>query len=268
MAGLIVIPLLLAWALLPASAKPGAGRPFGQDRAAAAAPAPDAVRLASLVNAERSHRGLPALTVLPRLSTLAGAQSARMAAARRLSASPGLADAVQPASTWEEQVRCAGSVEAAHQELMRSAGAKRRILSRSFNALGVGTSNAGCVWVTELLARVPDTSAAGNARRPARPTTTTNATTTTRAATTTTKPAPRPTTAPTSAPAPAGNQTTAQKLTSDLFDRLNAERRARGRARSTGTATRPARFGDWSAEMASSGNSGPPRPGAAGGPAP
>jgi hypothetical protein len=39
MAGLIVFPLLLAWALLPASAKPGAGRPLGQDRAAAAAPA-------------------------------------------------------------------------------------------------------------------------------------------------------------------------------------------------------------------------------------
>lgn len=254
MAGLIVIPLLLAWALLPASAKPGAGRPFGQDRAAAAAPAPDAVRLASLVNAERSHRGLPALTVLPRLSTLAGAQSARMAAARRLSASPGLADAVQPASIWEEQVRCAGTVEAAHQELMRSAGAKRRILSRSFNALGVGTSNAGCVWVTELLASVPDTSAAGNARRPARPTTTTNATTTTRAATTTTKPAPRPTTAPTSAPAPAGNQTTAQKLTSDLFDRLNAERRARGLAALDWDGDLARIAGDWSAEMASSGN--------------
>jgi uncharacterized protein YkwD len=254
MAGLIVIPLLLAWALLPASAKPGAGRPFGQDRAAAAAPAPDAVRLASLVNAERSHRGLPALAVLPRLSTLAGAQSARMAATRRLSASPGMADAVQPASVWEEQVRCAGNVEAAHQELMRSAGAKRRILSRSFNALGVGTSKSGCVWVTELLARVPDTSAAGNARRPARPTTTTAATTTTRAATTTTEPAPRPTTAPTSAPAPAGNQTTAQKLTSDLFDRLNAERRARGLAALGWDGDLARVAGAWSAEMASSGN--------------
>jgi uncharacterized protein YkwD len=252
MAGLIVIPLLLAWALLPASAKPGAGRSLGQDRAAAAAPAPDAVRLASLVNAERSHRGLPTLSVLPRLSTLAGAQSARMAAARRLSASPGLAAAVQPASTWEEQVRCAGSVEAAHQELMRSPGSKRRLLSRSFNALGVGASNAGCVWVTELLAKVPDATAAGSARRPARPTTTTRAVTTTTRATTTTKPAPRPTTAPTAAPA--GNQTTAQRLTSDLFERLNAERRARGLAalKWDGDLARVA--GDWSAEMASSGN--------------
>jgi uncharacterized protein YkwD len=252
---LIVFPLLLAWALLPASAKPGAGRPFGQDRTAAAAPAPDTVRLASLVNAERSRRGLPALSVVPRLSSLAGAQSARMAAARRLSASPGLAAAVQPASTWKEQVRCAASVEAAHRELMRSAGAKRRILSRSFNAIGVGASSAGCVWVTELLADVPDATAAPGARRPVRPTTTTAATTTTRAAPTTTRAAPRTTAPPTSAAAGApGGGSSAQRLASDLFDRLNDERRARGLAalRWDGDLARVA--GDWSAEMASSGN--------------
>ena len=253
MAFLIVFPLLLAWALLPASAKPGAGRPLGQDRTAAAAPAPDSVRLAGLVNAERVHRGLPALSLLPRLSTLAGAQSARMAAAGRLSVSPGLAAAVQPASAWEEQVRCAGGVEAAHRELMRSAGAKRRILSRSFNAIGVGTRSAGCLWVTELLARVPDATAAPTTRRPGRATTTTAATTTTRAATTTTRAAPRPTSAPTSAGAPAGNQSTAQKLASDLFDRLNAERRARGLAALDWDGDLARLAADWSAHMASTG---------------
>ena len=250
MAFLIVFPLLLAWALLPASAKPGAGRPLGRDRTAAAAPAPDTVRLASLVNAERSRRGLATLRVLPRLSTLAGAQSTRMAAAGRLSASAGLAAAVQPASAWEEQVRCAASVEAAHRDLMRSAGARRRILGRSFNAIGVGAAHAGCVWVTELLANVPD----ATARRPARPTTTTAASTTTRAATTTTRAAPQTTAPPTTTDAPAGTQSTAQKLASDLFDRLNAERRARGLAalRWDGDLARVA--GAWSAEMAGSGN--------------
>ena len=253
MAFLIVFPLLLAWALLPASAKPGAGRSFGQDRAASAAPAPDTVRPASLVNAERSRRGLPTLTVVPRLSTLAGAQSARMATARRLSASPGLASAVQPASVWEEQVRCAASVEAAHRELMRSAGAKRRILSRSFNAIGVGARSAACVWVTELLA------GAGHdrrreRRRPARPTTTTAAPRRP-GRTTTTRPAPRPTAAPTTADAPAaGSRSTAQKLASDLFDRLNAERRARGLAALDWDGDLARVAGDWSAEMASSGN--------------
>ena len=260
---LIVFPLLLAWALLPASAKPGAGRPFGQDRTAAAAPAPDTARLAGMVNAERTRRGLPALRVLPRLSTLAGAQSARMAAAGRLSESPGLAAAVQPASAWEEQVRCAASVEAAHRQLMGSAGAKRRILSRSFNAIGVGTRNAGCVWVTELLASVPDATGAGTAGRPGR-TTTTDATPTTRAATTTTG-APRPTAAPTTAGAPAGNQSTAQRLASDLFDRLNAERRARGLAALDWDGDLARLAADWSAHMASTGNFSHRDLGAAGG---
>jgi uncharacterized protein YkwD len=252
MAFLIGFPLLLAWALLPASAKPGVGKP-GQDPTAAAAAAPDTVRLASLVNAERARRGLPSLSVLPRLSKLAGAQSSRMAAARRLSASPGLADAVQPASAWKEQVRCAPSVEGAHRELMATAAAKRRLLSRSFNAIGVGTSNAGCVWVTELLARVPDATAAGSERRPGRATTTTP-TTTTRAATTTTKPAPKPTAPPTTASAPAGNQTTAQKLASDLFERLNAERRARGLAALDWDGDLARVAADWSAQMARTGN--------------
>jgi uncharacterized protein YkwD len=249
MALLIVFPLLLAWALLPASAKPGAGRPFGQDRAASAAPAPETVRLASLVNAERSRNGLPALSVMPRLSALATAHSARMAAVRRLSSSVGLANAVQPASAWREQVRCAASVEAAHRDLMGSSTARRRILSRSFNAIGVGARKGGCVWVTELLAKVPDATAAGRtARRPARPTTTTTpATTTSRAATTTTE--PPPTSAPTTAPA--GSRSTAQKLVSDLFNRLNAERQARGLAALKWDDDLARVAGDWSAHMAS-----------------
>jgi uncharacterized protein YkwD len=266
MAFLIVFPLLLAWALLPASAKPGAGRPFGQDRTASAAPAPDIVRLAGLVNAERVRRGLPALSLLPRLSALAGAQSARMATAGRLSESPGLATAVQPASAWEEQVRCAAGVEAAHRELMGSAAAKRRILSRSFNAIGVGTHSAGCLWVTELLAKVPDATSAGTAQRPGRTSTSTRAaTTTTRAATTTTRVAPRPTSAPTTAGAPAGNQSTAGKLTSDLFDRLNAERRARGLAALKWDGDLARLAADWSAHMASTGDFSHRDLGAAGG---
>jgi uncharacterized protein YkwD len=111
------------------------------------------------------------------------------------------------------------------------------------------------VWVTELLAKVPDaTAAAGTARRPGRPTTTSAATATTRAATTTTEPAPEPTTAPTSAPAPAGSQSTAQKLASDLFNRLNAERRARGLAALEWDDDLARVAGDWSAHMASTGN--------------
>src|SRR4029453_2909681 len=157
MAGLILIPLLLAWALLPASAKPGAGRSFGQDRAEAGAPAPD------------------------------------------------------------------------------------------------------------LRAKPADTPRARKARRPARPTTTTRAvTTTTRPATTTSKPAPKPAGAPPTSPAPAGNQTTAQTLASDLFDRLNAERQARGLAALKWDGDLARIAGAWSADMASSGNFRPRDLGAAG----
>jgi uncharacterized protein YkwD len=257
MAFLIVFPLVLAWALLPAGAKPGGGKPLGQDKPAAAASTTDAARLVSLINAERSRRGLRALSVLPRLSRLAGAQSARMAAALRLSASPGLAAAIRPASGWDEQVRCARNVEHAHRGLMSTASARRNILSRSYNALGVGAAPAGCLWVTELFAKVPDGAAIGTEPRPGRPgqsttTTTTRPTTTTRA--TTTSRAPATTAAPTTAPAAPGGRSTAQKLASDLFDRLNAERRARGLGQLDWDNDLARMAADWSVQMARTGN--------------
>jgi uncharacterized protein YkwD len=148
MAFLIAFPLLLAWALLPASAKPGGGRYPGQDPATAAAAAPDAVRLA----------------------------------------------------------------------------------------------------------KAPGAIAADTARRPRRTTTTTKATTTTTRAVTTTSRAPRTTAPPTSAAAPAGGGSTAQTLTNDLFDRLNAERRARGLAALKWDDDLARVAGDWSAQMARTDN--------------
>jgi uncharacterized protein YkwD len=155
---LIVLPLLLAWALLPASAKPALG-PLGQDPAAAAA-------------AER-----------------AAGQPAKVA--------------------------------------------------------GATTAEAK--------------------RRPRRTTTTTAApTTTTRAATTTSR-APRTTAPPTTADAPAGGGSTAQTLTNDLFDRLNAERRARGLAALKWDSDLARVAGDWSEHMASTGTFAHRDLGAAGG---
>jgi uncharacterized protein YkwD len=257
MACLIVFPLLLAWALIPAGAKPGAGEPLAQDRTASAAPAPDAERLASLVNAERARRGLRTLLVLPRLSAVARTQSARMAATRRLSATLELAAAVQPATRWDEQVRCARDTEQAHRELMSTAAGRRNILSRSYNALGVGAAPAGCLWVTELFATVPDDGAAvGTEPRPGRPrASTTTVPTTTARPTATTGKAPATTAAPSSAaPPPAANQTTAEQLVGDLFERLNAERRARGLAPLEWDDDLARMAADWSARMARTGN--------------
>ena len=145
MAFLIVFPLLLAWALLPASAKPGAAGPEGQPAAAAA----------------------------------------------------------------------------------RAADARP--------------------------AKAGGASADGTRRRPGRTTTTVAPTTTTRAATTTSR-APRTTAPPTTAAAPAGGGSTAQTLTNDLFNRLNAERRARGLAALKWDDDLARVASDWSAQMARSGN--------------
>jgi hypothetical protein len=71
MTGLIVLPLLLAWALLPASAKPGAGRPLGQDRAAAAASAPELAKAADTTKARNPRRRPVHPTTTTRATTTA-----------------------------------------------------------------------------------------------------------------------------------------------------------------------------------------------------
>jgi uncharacterized protein YkwD len=98
--------------------------------------------------------------------------------------------------------------------------------------------------------------------RPRRPATTRPATTRTTA---TTRPKPKPTSAPTTAAAPSGAASTAERLTSDLFERLNAERRARGLAEldwDNGLARMAA---EWSARMARTGDFSHRDLGAAGG---
>ncbi|HKO85466.1 MAG TPA: CAP domain-containing protein, partial [Actinomycetota bacterium] len=70
----------------------------------------------------------------------------------------------------------------------------------------------------------------------------------------TTRAAPQTTSPPTTAAAPAGAGSTAQTLTNDLFDRLNAERRARGLAALDWDDDLARVAGAWSDEMAGSGN--------------
>ena len=98
--------------------------------------------------------------------------------------------------------------------------------------------------------------------RPRRPATT-NATTT--KATATTRPKPKPTAAPTTATPPSGSQTTAERLTRDLFERLNAERRARNLAELDWDSDLARMAAEWSARMARTGDFSHRDLGAAGG---
>ena len=120
---------------------------------------PEATKLVALLNRERVARGLPALRVLPRLVALARAQSADMGADGApcqepyLHHNPNLNDQVQPASSWGENVGCAGSADQMHQAFMHSAGHRANILG-TWNAVGVGAYDGRLLWGTEDFARV------------------------------------------------------------------------------------------------------------------
>ncbi len=98
--------------------------------------------------------------------------------------------------------------------------------------------------------------------RPRRPATT-NPTTT--KATTTTGPKPRATAAPTTATPPSGSVSTAERLARDLFERLNAERRARNLAELDWDNDLARMAAEWSARMARTGDFSHRDLGAAGG---
>jgi uncharacterized protein YkwD len=98
--------------------------------------------------------------------------------------------------------------------------------------------------------------------RPRRPATTGPATT---KATTTTRPRPKPTSAPTTAAPSSASLSVADRLARDLFERLNAERRARGLATLDWDGDLARMAAEWSARMARTGDFSHRDLGAAGG---
>jgi uncharacterized protein YkwD len=101
-------------------------------------------------------------------------------------------------------------------------------------------------------ARAPGAGEATPTTRPRRPTTTRPTATT--GAPASTKPKPKPTAAPTTATPAPGSQSGATKLASDLFARLNAERRARGLAELDWDDDLARIAADWSTRMARTGD--------------
>jgi hypothetical protein len=137
-----VVVTALAATLLAATAG-SAGASAGQEA--------DFVRK---INAERTSRGLSALTVRSDLVAVARRHSARMAAKGTIWHNPSLGEEVGGNwTTLGENVGMGPSVESLHKAFMNSEGHRENILYPSFNEIGVGiVVDDGTIYVTEVFA--------------------------------------------------------------------------------------------------------------------
>lgn len=108
-------------------------------------------RLADLMNAERTRRGLAPLTLDADLSRVAEIKSAEMAERGYFShQSPVYGSPFEmmkrfgiPFRTAGENIACNRSVDAAHQSLMASQGHRENILNSQFERVGIGIVDGG-----------------------------------------------------------------------------------------------------------------------------
>lgn len=111
-----------------------------------------AADLAALTNRTRASLGLPALTVDPALSAVAGLWSTAMAAAGTISHNPALKNQVP--GGWAligENVGMGGSVEVVYDALLASPPHYANITNPAFDRLGVGYARAGAsVFTTQI----------------------------------------------------------------------------------------------------------------------
>jgi uncharacterized protein YkwD len=109
--------------------------------------------LVSLINQERSAGGMGGLASTDRLSDIARRHSAEMADQNRLS-HHGCLGCTLRGSAWNvagENVGAGSSIQAVHEEMMRSASHRDNVMRRAYDKVGVGIVRAnGLVWVTEV----------------------------------------------------------------------------------------------------------------------
>jgi uncharacterized protein YkwD len=126
--------------------------------AQSAPPSPDESQLFRLLNQERARRGLPQFELDAQATTAARAHSQRMAAQATLShqlpgeKTPGtrLGESGLRATETAENVAFAGSIEQAHDGLMRSPPHLANIENPHYNRIGIGVSRRdGRLYVTE-----------------------------------------------------------------------------------------------------------------------
>lgn len=105
----------------------------------------------SLLNQERTSRGLPPVTVAADLTAVARRHSGRMGAATNLHHNPSLAADVANWKKVGENVGRGSTVASIHGAFMASAGHKANILDRDWVEIGVGVEVIdGRIWVTEV----------------------------------------------------------------------------------------------------------------------
>ena len=187
--------ILISWLLVTVAGVGFAG--------IAGASASDESSTASLINAERTSRGMNALEIYWDLTDDARAWTAVMIADGSISHNPNLAGVTSGWSSLGENVGVGPNVDRLHTAFMASAGHKANILG-DFNYIGVGADRApdGNLYITVVFMKGP----AGLVSPP--PTTPTTAPPPPATTTTTTTPPPTTTTTTTTTTVPPTSSTT------------------------------------------------------------
>jgi uncharacterized protein YkwD len=106
------------------------------------------------LNAERTSRDIPALTVRASLVNVARAQAQRMATANVLYHNPNLTTDVTNWRWVGENVGYGGTAAVVHSAFMHSAPHKANILDRDYTEVGIGAVvQDGRVWVAQVFRR-------------------------------------------------------------------------------------------------------------------
>lgn len=115
-----------------------------------APPARAQTDMVSLVNAERTSRGLAPLTAVSDLTSVAQSWSQHMASTGQLAHNPSYSTQIRGWISLAENVGYGADVQTVHRALMNSASHRANILDPSFTQIGIGIAQGGGrVWVTQ-----------------------------------------------------------------------------------------------------------------------
>jgi uncharacterized protein YkwD len=120
-------------------------------RPAAAATSTAEGSFTSMLNQERTSRGVARLATRSALVAVARTQAARMASSNRLYHNPRLATAVHNFRWVGENVGYGPKVSVVHAAFMNSPGHRDNILDRDFTEIGIGVVvRDGRIWVAQV----------------------------------------------------------------------------------------------------------------------